>query len=109
MTPEELLTMTPEERAKPAPVLMGSEGTGCVGCTNCEHCAICTNCMGCTNCTNCWYCKNCTNCEHCKKCMGCTKCTDCWSCTKCIGIVGGNGLRYVAWGVQLTAEQWGQL
>lgn len=33
----------------------------------------------------------------------CTRCTDC---ADCIGIEGGQGLRYVAWGVQLTREEY---
>jgi hypothetical protein len=48
-------------------------------------------------------CRSCTNCVRCTNCDGCRDCAD------CIGIRFGTGLRFVAYGIQLTADQWALL
>jgi hypothetical protein len=75
MTPEELLSLTPEQRVD----LPAVDVSGCIDCSDCTGC---TDCIDCTD---------------------CTRCTDC---TDCAGIQNGCELRYIAWGVQLTKEQW---
>ena len=102
MTPEEILALTPAEYGQLLPF-------DCTGCTRCNDCADCTGCTDCTRCTRCWDCARCTGCTRCSggwDCTDCTRCTDCWDCA---GIENGRGLRYVAFGVQLTAQQWQQL
>ena len=39
----------------------------------------------------------------------CTDCTRCTDCTYCTGIIGGRFLKYVAYGVQLTREEYAAL
>ena len=89
MTPEEILALTSVEREQ-MPVFDCTDCTRCAGCWDCTRCTGCTRCADCTDCT---------------RCTGCTRCNDCADCT---GIKNGRGLRYVAFGVQLTAQQWQQ-
>jgi hypothetical protein len=49
------------------------------------------------------------DCADCVDCVRCADCVDCADCVRCVGIANGRDLRHVAYGVQLTAEQWDQL
>lgn len=71
-----------------------------IDCTGCHRCARCTNSIYCTCCSDC------TNCGDCVGCINCINCTICTNCTNCIGIKNGYGFQYVAYGVQLTKEEY---
>jgi hypothetical protein len=105
MTPEELLSLSYEQRAE----LPISECDFCADCTGCDLCPGCNGCTDCADCTDCDFCTDCDYSTDCDFCNGCTDCTRCINCTECIGIRNGKNLQYVAWGVQLTAAQWERL
>jgi hypothetical protein len=96
MTPEQLLALPPAEREALPRHDFGSKPTR-------------GDCTGCISCTDCMSCTDCTDCTDCARCAGCANCTGCADCADCRSISCGKGLRYVAWGVQLTAEQYAQL
>jgi hypothetical protein len=49
---------------------------------------------------------NCTNCDNCNQCFDCIDCKDCNFCNNCIGIKNGEWLRYVAYGIKLSKEEY---
>ena len=100
MTPEELLALTPAER-EALPLHRYDRAQPDNG-----HCTGCIRCTGCAGCTGCTYC---TDCHDCTGCVGCVVCFGCVGCAHCQGVHGGQGLRYVYKGVQLTAEQWAEV
>jgi hypothetical protein len=110
MTKEELLQMTDSERnALPRFKYEPVDSYNCYDCTDSYNCYDCTECTNCTYCANCTRCRDCTYCANCTRCRDCTDCTDCTYCRNCIGIINGKDLRYVAYGVQLTEEEWKRL
>lgn len=112
MTPEELLSLPREEIGKLETFEYVSGGVGCIGCTHCFDCEYCSDCSVCFDCRSCYRCKDChlcVICIDCVECSNCRSCKNCFNCSHCIGITGGNGKMHVAWGVQLTEEQWEKL
>ena len=101
LTKEQLLAMTPDQRKALGNVSMKKD-------TN-SNCADCAGCKGCTDCKGCMECMDCTYCNDCAGCTGCTSCTGCKDCTDCTGITGGRKLQYVAYGIQLTKEEYESL
>ena len=65
-------------------------------------------CSDCSDCSDCYSCTGCAGCADCYGCYNCTRCTGCSDCSCCYGIIGGKNLQHVAFGVQLTAEQYNQ-
>jgi len=77
-----------------------NENMRCKDCISCGYCTACIHCISCENCMQCM------DCEDCFDCTGCQSCINCWGCRDCIGIKDGKGLVYVAYGIQLTKEQY---
>ena len=69
----------------------------------CIGCADCWDCLGCADCSVCLHCSGCVDCVRCVDCSGCSGCAD------CAGIAGAIGLRYMAYGTQLAADEWARL
>jgi hypothetical protein len=69
----------------------------------CRGCADCWDCLGCADCSVCLRCSGCSDCVRCADCSGCSGCTD------CVGIAGAIGLQYMAYGTQLTSDEWTSL
>lgn len=42
-------------------------------------------------------------------CVGCVDCMSCVGCKDCVGIYNGRNLKYVAYGIQLTKEEFESL
>ncbi len=93
----ELLTLDASATAKLDVIALDPPGGDNLGC------AACTSCTGCSNCTRCDGCVSCTDCIDC---INCVKCTACFDCRFCAGITNGQGLRYVAFGVQLSPAEY---
>jgi hypothetical protein len=55
------------------------------------------------------YCTSCVRCYRCVHCHDCYDCSVCYDCNDCIGITHGWSLRFVAWGMQLTEDEYRQL
>ena len=111
MTKSELLALTVDELGSLSAVKVDGASSNTY-CTGCAHCKYCTGCTGCTRCTGCAYCTDCTDCKgctYCTDCKGCKGCTDCTDCTDCTGIIGGRSLQFVAYGAQLTREEYDAL
>ena len=108
MTKDELLALTVDELGALSAVKVdgASSNKYCTHCTDCTHCTGCAHCKYCTRCTGC---TGCTDCTDCTDCAGCTDCTHCTHCADCTGIIGGRSLQYVAYGVQLTSEEYAAL
>lgn len=96
MTKEELLSKSPPELHN----FHNVDVSGQPYRTREQANVLCKHCDGCIRCTECFACDNCTNC------IGCSFCYRSIECTSCIGIQGGYGLIYVAFGVQLTSEEY---
>lgn len=86
-----------------------------INCFECRQCNRCTNCNKCYNCnfcinteysTNCFNCFGCFNCDKCINCSSCDQCYECTDCFKCMQIIGGQNLKFVAYGIQLTEDQY---
>jgi len=101
MTKDELLAMQPEERAVLERVNVAPEDN-----TDCSGCSRCLSCSGCLSCSYCSYCSGCSGCSRCSRCSDCSDCSGCSDCSYCCGIINGKDLRFVAWGVQLTEEEY---
>lgn len=99
-------------------VLMPNNNIGCNRCKNCNTCCYCSDCISCTHCFSCAngealdlctrvldseHCNTCHDCLYCKYCDFCTTCRDCMF---CMYITNGHNLMFVAFGVQLTREQY---
>lgn len=59
----------------------------------------------CVDCSDCIRCKDCDRCKNCDDCTSCIKCVDCTDCYYCLGISNAVGLKYVAYGVRVTPEE----
>jgi len=107
-TVAELLALTSEQRsALRAVVFPGAEKVA--ACPRCVSCVDCAQCVDCVECEHCWQCDACALSTDCRACVGCVRCVDCTKCVDCllcVGVIGGVMLRYVAWGFQLTRDEY---